>query len=79
MVAFIRHASVPCAGAVPDMWAFDALALLVRSKLPIGDEEVQTKEKDIVQYRQRLGLQKWCKLYAIEMGEAHAIVGLIPD
>jgi hypothetical protein len=71
MIAFIRHASEPCAGSVPDMWSFEALSLMMVAKPPIAEEEVQAKEKDVQQFRARLGLQKWCQLYALEMKEAH--------
>jgi hypothetical protein len=78
MMAFIRLASEPCAGSVPSMWGFEVLALYVAVKPPIPEAEIKTKETEVARYRTRLGLKKWCQLYAVEMKEAHIIVGIGP-
>jgi hypothetical protein len=76
MIAFIRHASEKCAASVPGSWPMEALSLLMVVKPPLDEREIVLKEKEVEQYRVRLGLKKWCELYAVEMGEAHAIVEL---
>jgi hypothetical protein len=61
------------------MWPFEALSLLVVAKPPIAEAEIAAKEKEVQDYRFRLGDAKWCELYAVEMGEAHLIVTIATD
>lgn len=74
MIAFVQLASEPCKGAVPELYAMEALMLRMTAKPPLADDEVESKEKEVRGHHERLGLAKWCELYAAEMTQAHLIV-----
>jgi hypothetical protein len=76
MVAFFRQASKPCAytlDATAHAWPAELLSLLFVMKPPITEDEIAAKEKEVADYKTKLGGQKWCELYAVEMREAHLI------
>jgi hypothetical protein len=77
MVAFARLASVACARLAPDAEGFRTLALLTLVKLPLTEEEIVGQEKDVRQLRDRLGLRRWCQLYAGEMEQARILVEVL--
>jgi hypothetical protein len=74
MVAFNRLASEPCAGLVPSIWVGEMIALWVSAKPPIPEGQIKAKETEVTEHRTRLGLEKWCQLYAVEMEQAHIVV-----
>ena len=67
MVAFARLGSVACQRLAPDVEGFHALALLRLIKPPLTDKAIVAKEKEVKRLRDRLGLSRWCRLYAGEM------------
>ena len=77
MVAFARLASVACTRLAPDAEGFRALALLTLVKPPLTEEEIVGQEKDVRQLRDRLGLRRWCQLYAGEMEQARILVEVL--
>ncbi|MGO9004531.1 MAG: hypothetical protein ACLQIQ_05410 [Beijerinckiaceae bacterium] len=76
MMAFIRQASTSCPKSFPDSYVFETLALYMAIKPPVTEEDIEEKEKYVIDLRGRIGQVKWCQLYAVEMGEAHMIVHL---
>jgi hypothetical protein len=74
IVAFVRDASEPCAGSTPPGTMRAALALFVAAKPPLTEAEIATKQIEVQAYRARLGDEKWCQLYAVEMTEAKIVV-----
>ncbi len=74
MVAFIRLAA-PCDGVVqvPPEYVTEALSLLMVVDPPISEQMIEAKEEVVKNYQAKLGLAKWCQLYAVEVGEANAI------
>jgi hypothetical protein len=82
MVAFIRLAE-PCDGVVqvPPDYVMEALSLLLVVDPPISEKMIEAKEEVVKDYRAKLGLARWCRLYAVEMGEVNAIEKLMlrPD
>jgi hypothetical protein len=77
MVAFARLGSVACTRLAPDAEGFRALALLTLVKPPLTEEEIVGQEKDVRQLRDRLGLRRWCQLYAGEMEQARILVEVL--
>jgi hypothetical protein len=74
MVAFIRLAA-PCDGVVqvPPEYVTEALSLLMVVDPPISEQMIEAKEEVVKNYRAKLGLAKWCQLYAVEVSEANTI------
>lgn len=77
MIAFARLASVACERLAPDAEGFHALALLTLVKPPITEEEIVAQGKEVKQLRDRLGLRRWCQLYAGEMEQARILVQVL--
>ena len=77
MVAFARLGSVACQRLVPDVEGIHALALLRLIKPPLTDKEIVAKEKEVKRLRDRLGLSRWCRLYAGEMEQARILVEVL--
>jgi hypothetical protein len=77
MVAFARLGSVACQRLVPDVEGIHALALLRFIKPPLTDKEIVAKEKEVKRLRDRLGLSRWCRLYAGEMEQARILVEVL--
>jgi hypothetical protein len=77
MVAFARLGSVACERLAPDAEGFHALALLTLVKPPLTKEEIAAQEKDLERLRERLGLRRWCQLYAGEMEQARILVDVL--
>src|ERR1700730_17374953 len=77
MVAFARLGSVACQRLVPDVEGIHALAFLRLIKPPLTDKEIVTKEKEVKRRRDRLGLSRWCRLYAGEMEQARILVEVL--
>jgi hypothetical protein len=77
IVAFARLASVACQRLAPDAEGLEALALMELIKPPLAETEIFAKEKYIKQIRDRLGLRKWCELYAGEMAQARILVEVL--
>jgi hypothetical protein len=77
MIAFARLGSVACERLAPDAEGFHALALLTLIKPPLTEEEIVAQEKDIKQLRDRLGLSRWCQLYAGEMEQARILIEVL--
>ena len=77
MVAFARLASVACERLAPDAEGFHALALVTLVKPPLTEEEIIAQEKDVKQLRERLGLRRWCQLYAGEMEQARILIEVL--
>jgi hypothetical protein len=77
MVAFARLASVACERLAPDAEGFHALALVTLVKPPLTEEEIIAQEKDVKQLRERLGLPRWCQLYAGEMEQARILIEVL--
>ena len=40
---------------------------------PISEQMIEAKEEIVKNYRAKLGLAKWCQLYAVEVSEANTI------
>ena len=78
MVAFIRLAA-PCDGVVqvPPEDVTEALSLLMVADPPISEQMIEAKEEVVKNYRAKLGLAKWCQLYAVEVSEANTIGTLL--
>ena len=78
MVAFIRLAE-PCDGVVqvPPEYVTEALSLLMVVDPPISEQMIEAKEEVVKNYRAKLGLAKWCQLYAVEVSEANTIGKLL--
>jgi hypothetical protein len=74
VVAFIRLAE-PCDGVVqvPPEYVTQALSLLMVVDPPISEQMIEAKEEVVKNYRAKLGLAKWCQLYAVEVSEANTI------
>ena len=77
MIAFARLASIACERLAPDAEGFHALALLTLVKPPLTEKEIVAQEKDVKQLRDRLGLSRWCQLYAGEMEQARILVEVL--
>jgi hypothetical protein len=77
MVAFARLGSVACQRLAPDVEGFHALALLRLIKPPLTDKAIVAKEKEVKRLRKRLGLSRWCRLYAGEMEQARILVEVL--
>jgi hypothetical protein len=77
MVAFARVGSVACQRLAPDVEGFHALALQRLIKPPLTDKEIVAKEKEVKRRRDRLGLSRWCRLYAGEMEQARILVEVL--
>jgi hypothetical protein len=77
MVAFARLASVACEKLAPDAEAFHAFALQRLIRPPLTDKEIATKEKEVEQLRNRLGLTRWCRRYASKMEQARILVQVL--
>jgi hypothetical protein len=78
MVAFIRLAE-PCDGVVqvPPEYVTEALSPLMVVDPPISEQMIEAKEEVVKNYRAKLGLAKWCQLYAAEVSEANTIGKLL--
>jgi hypothetical protein len=78
MVAFIRLAE-PCDGVVqvPPEYVTEALSLVMVVDPPISEQMIEAKEEVVKNYRAKLGLAKWCQLYAVEVSEANTIGKLL--
>src|SRR6266404_8384337 len=74
MIAYARLAVGACERLAPDAEGFHALALMRLIKPPITEKEIVAKEKEVRRLRDRLGLRKWCQLYAGEMARARILV-----
>jgi hypothetical protein len=74
MIAYARLAGGACERLAPDAEGFHALALMRLIKPPLTEKELGAKEKDVKRLRDRLGLLKWCQLYAGEMARARILV-----
>jgi hypothetical protein len=74
MAAFIRLAE-PCDGVVPvpPEYVTEALSLLIVVDPPISEEMIEAKEEVVKNYREKLGIAKWCQFYAVEVSEANTI------
>ena len=77
MIAFARLGPVPCKRLAPDAESFRALALLTLVKPPLTKDEIVAQEKDLKQRRDRVGLRRWCQLYAGEMEQARILVEVL--
>jgi hypothetical protein len=77
MVAFAKLGSAICQQLQPDVESFHALALLRLIKPSLTEEGIIAKEKDVEHIRYRLGLSKWCRLYAGEMAQARILVQVL--
>lgn len=77
MIAFARLASVACERLAPDAEGFRALALLRLVKPPLTEKEIAAQGKSVKQLRHRIGLRKWCQLYAGEMDQARILVEVL--
>jgi hypothetical protein len=77
MVAFARLAFVACARLAPDAEGFRALALLTLVKPPLTGKEIAAQGKGVEQLRHRIGLRKWCQLYAGAMDQARILVEVL--
>ena len=77
MVAFARVGSVACQRLAPDVEGFHALALQRLIKPPLAEKEIVAKEKEVKSLRDRLGLSRWCRLYAGEMEQARILVQVL--
>jgi hypothetical protein len=77
MVAFARVGSVACQRLAPDAEGFHALALQRIIKPPLVEKEIVAKEKEVKSLRDRLGLSRWCRLYAGEMEQARILVEVL--
>jgi hypothetical protein len=78
MVAFIRLAA-PCDGVVqvPPEYVTEALSLLMVVDPPISEQMIEAKEEVVKHDRAKLGLAKWCQLYAVKASEANTIGNLM--
>jgi hypothetical protein len=78
MVAFIRLAE-PCDGVVqvPPEYVTEALSLLMVVDPPISEQMIEAKEEVVKNDRAKLGLAKWCQLYAVKLSEANTIGNLM--
>ena len=74
MVAFIRLAE-PCDRVVPipPEYVTEELSLLIVVDPPVSEEMIEAKEEVVKNYREKLGIAKWCQFYAIEVSEANTI------
>lgn len=77
MIAYARLAVGACERLAPDAEGFHALALMRLIKPPLTEKEIVAKEKDVKRLRDRLGLRKWCQLYASEMAQARILVEVL--
>jgi hypothetical protein len=77
MIAYARLAADACERLAPDAEGFHALALMRLIKPPLTEKEIFAKEKDVRRLRDRLGLRKWCQLYAGEMAQARILVEVL--
>jgi hypothetical protein len=58
---------------VPPEYVTEALSLLMVVDPPISEQMIEAKEEVVKNYRAKLGLTKWCQLYAVEVSEAKTI------
>jgi hypothetical protein len=77
MVAFARVGSVACRRLAPDVEGFHALALQRLIEPPLAKKEIVAKEKEVKSLRDRLGLNRWCRLFAGEMEQARILVEVL--
>jgi hypothetical protein len=77
MVAYARLAVGACEHLAPDAEGFHALELMRLIKPPLTEEEIFAEEKEVKRLRERLGLRKWCELYAGEMAQARILVEVL--
>jgi hypothetical protein len=77
MIAFARLGSVACERLAPDAEGFRALALVRLVKPPLTEKEIAAQGKSVKQLRHRIGLRKWCQLYAGEMDQARILVEVL--
>ena len=77
MVAFARVGSVACQRLAPDVEGFHALALQRLIEPPLAEKEIVAKEMEVEGLRDRLGLSRWCRLYAGEMEQARILVEVL--
>ena len=77
MVAFARVGSVACQRFAPDVEGFHALALQRLIEPPLAEKEIVAKEMEVKSLRDRLGLSRWCRLYAGEMEQARILVEVL--
>jgi hypothetical protein len=73
MVALSRH-SEDCPD-VPREWSI--ALILLESVNPLSEEQIAAKESEMLALRTRIGAEKWCLLYAVEMKEAYLVVQYI--
>jgi hypothetical protein len=71
-IAFIRHAPDFCIDTLRVSWAIDVITLYIEAgeAAPTADE-IEGKEDEIMKLQRRIGQSMWCRLYAVEMKEAH--------
>ena len=77
MVAFAKVGSVACQRLAPDVEGFHALALQRLIKPPLAEKEIVAREKEVKSLRDRLGLSRWCRLYAGKMEQARILVEVL--
>ena len=75
IVALLTRLAEPCDGVVqvPPEYVTEALSLLMVVDPPISEQMIEAKEEVVKNYRAKLGLAKWCQLYAVEVSEANTI------
>lgn len=69
MTAMFRH-NDDCP-VVPPAWS-SAFIVLMMTHTP-SEAQIETKERETLALRDRIGPQKWCLLYRVEMQEAYSI------
>lgn len=72
MTALVRH-SEHCP-EVPRLWTTSYLMLLIMA--PPTEEQVAEKEREMLALRDKIGTEKWCQLYSVEMEQAYIIYRL---
>ena len=74
-----RYGAEPCDGVVPipPEYVMEALSLLIVVDPPISEQMIEAKEEVVNNYREKLGIAKWCQFYAVEVSEANTIGKLL--
>jgi hypothetical protein len=73
MTAMSRHDEI-CPD-VPDEWS--AAFIMLLTKNPPSEEEVEAQERNTLALRKRVGQAKWCELYSTEMQETYLALQLL--
>lgn len=73
MTALFRH-SEGCP-EVPREWSI--ALILLESVNPLTEEQIAAKEDEMLALRTKIGDEKWCVLYSVEMKEAYLVVQYI--